>query len=88
MNDCEMSERSARGYCPGTTGHADELCDLHDGVPIYCEGAAEVSTEATHVQVLPYTGADGTLGVFGGVLLVVGFLVLKVGQLCFGDTRT
>lgn len=91
MADCEMGERSARGYCPGEGGHAEEICGVHVEAGFFCEvvDGEPVFVESTEQPpVLPHTGADGVLGVFGGVLLVAGFLVLKVGELCFGGAGT
>ena len=57
--ECAMEERSARGYCPGTTGHQDELDGFDDLAPIV------VPVE------LPHTGIDTCLLAAGGLSLIM-----------------
>lgn len=71
MNDCDISERSARGYCPGEDGHQAEI-----------DGTAELSTTTTVEQPteLPYTGVDPIFGLLGSVSLLVGAVLVRLGD--------
>ena len=68
--ECEMSERSARGYCPGTTGHQDEL----DGLPepslddCWINGIDQC---APYRDKLPHTGIDTCLAAAGALSLIM-----------------
>ena len=62
--ECAIEERSARGYCPGTTGHQEELDGFDDLAPI---------------TVLPHTGDHTAVTVAAGLSLIMvgGTLVLQ-----------
>ncbi len=66
--ECAIEERSARGYCPGTTGHQEELDGFDDLAPIPVE--------------LPHTGIDTCLAAAGALSLIMvgGALVNLYGK--------
>lgn len=69
VSNCDISERSARGYCPGEDGHQAEI-----------DGTAELSTTTTVEQPteLPHTGADPLFSVLGSITLLVGIMLVRL----------
>lgn len=70
MSDCELMERSARGYCPGEEGHAAE----REALLLENETTTVMAPETTTVDTLPATGGAD----------IIAWLLIAVGTVLFG----